>query len=41
MELRDKQKGGFTDEIIFSSRVSASLLDVEDEEDAAELGEEE
>ncbi|MEL0313065.1 MAG: DNA gyrase subunit A [Candidatus Poseidoniales archaeon] len=36
MELRDKQKGGFTDEIIFSSRVSASLLDVDDEEEAAE-----
>ena len=35
MELRDKDKGGFTDEIIFSSRVSASLLDAdeEDEED--------
>ena len=45
MELRDKQKGGFTDEIIFSSRVSASLLDVDDEEEADEaplhLGEEE
>ena len=36
MELRDKQKGGFTDEIIFSSRVSASLLDVDDEEEAGE-----
>ena len=32
MELRNKEKGGFTDEIIFSSRVSASLLDVDDEE---------
>ena len=45
MELRDKQKGGFTDEIIFSSRVSASLLDVDDEEEADDapthLGEEE
>ena len=41
MELRDKQKGGFTDEIIFSSRVSASLLDVEDDEEVSELGEEE
>ena len=45
MELRDKQKGGFTDEIIFSSRVSASLLDVDDEEEEGEapphLGEEE
>ena len=36
MELRDKQKGGFTDEIIFSSRVSASLLDVDDDEEAGE-----
>ena len=35
MELRDKEKGGFTDEIIFSSRVAASLLDDDmDEEDA-------
>ena len=41
MELRDKQKGGFTDEIIFSSRVSASLLDVDDEDDQTSLGEEE
>jgi len=45
MELRDKQKGGFTDEIIFSSSVSASLLDVDDEEEADEaplpIGEEE
>jgi DNA gyrase subunit A len=32
MELRDKEKGGFVDELIFSSRVSASLL--EDDEDA-------
>ena len=32
MELRNKEKGGFTDEIIFSSRVAASLLDVDDEE---------
>jgi hypothetical protein len=32
MELRNKVKGGFTDEIIFSSRVAASLLDVDDEE---------
>jgi DNA gyrase subunit A len=36
MELRDKDKGGFTDEIIFSSRVSASLMDVDDEEDDGE-----
>ena len=43
MELRNKEKGGFTDEIIFSSRVSASLLDVDDEEaeEDAVLGEEE
>ena len=27
MELRDKSKGGFADEIIFSSRISADLLD--------------
>ncbi len=32
MEFRDKEKGGFTDEIIFSSRVSASLLDEGDDE---------
>lgn len=36
MELRNKAKGGFTDELIFSSRVSASLLD--DDEDESELG---
>jgi len=41
MELRDKQKGGFTDEIIFSSRVSASLLDIDDDDDEAAPGEEE
>jgi len=41
MELRNKAKGGFTDEIIFSSRVSASLLDVDDEEEESSLGEEE
>jgi DNA gyrase/topoisomerase IV subunit A len=40
MELRNKKKGGFTDEIIFSSRVSASLLDVDDEEEESSLGEE-
>ena len=34
-------KGGFTDEIIFSSRVSASLLDVDDEDEESPLGEEE
>jgi len=36
MELRDKQKGGFTDEIIFSSRVSASLLDGDNEDEEGE-----
>ena len=41
MELRNKEKGGFTDEIIFSSRVSASLLDVDDEDEEALIGEEE
>ena len=41
MELRNKEKGGFTDEIIFSSRVSASLLDVDDEDDEPLGGEEE
>lgn len=41
MELRNKQKGGFTDEIIFSSRVSASLLDVDDEDEESLPGEEE
>ncbi|MBN29209.1 MAG: DNA gyrase subunit A [Euryarchaeota archaeon] len=41
MELRDKQKGGFTDEIIFSSRVSASLLDIDDDDHEAAPGEEE
>ena len=41
MELRDKQKGGFTDEIIFSSRVSASLLDIDDDEDEEAPSEEE
>ncbi len=41
MELRNKNKGGFTDEIIFSSRVPASLLDVDDEEEESSLGEEE
>ena len=40
MELRDKEKGGFTDEIIFSSRVAASLLDDEmDDEDGESSGE--
>ena len=43
MELRNKVKGGFTDEIIFSSRVSASILETEDEDVDEEVpsGEEE
>jgi len=42
MEFRNKEKGGFTDEIIFSSRVSASLLEDEDHDvDALATGEEE
>jgi len=44
MELRDKDKGGFTDEIVFSSRVSAALMDADEESDslpAAESSEEE
>jgi DNA gyrase subunit A len=36
MELRDKEQGGFMDEIIFSSRVSASLLDPDDEDESGE-----
>ena len=32
MELRNKEEGGFSDEIIFSSRVSASLLEADDHE---------
>jgi len=39
MELRDKEKGGFTDEIIFSSRVSASLLDDDMDEEGESSGE--
>ena len=41
MELRNKQKGGFTDEIIFSSRVSASLLDIDEEGEELSDAEEE
>ena len=33
MELRDKDKGGFVDEIIFSARLPAELVDEEDEFD--------
>ncbi|MDA8530502.1 DNA topoisomerase 4 subunit A [Candidatus Poseidonia alphae] len=32
MEFRNKSKGGFTDELIFSSRIPASLLDMSSEE---------
>ncbi|MDP6899311.1 MAG: DNA gyrase subunit A [Candidatus Thalassarchaeaceae archaeon] len=34
MELRDKDKGGFVDEIIFSARLPAVLVDEEDDFDA-------
>lgn len=33
MELRNKKSGGFVDELIFSSRISASLLDIDDEDE--------
>ena len=32
MELRDRDKGGFVDEIIFSARLPAELVDEEDAE---------
>ena len=44
MELRDREKGGFVDEIIFSARLPADLIDEEDAEPEAEVsidGEEE
>jgi len=44
MELRDREKGGFLDEIIFSARLPADLIDEEDAEPEAEVvvdGEEE
>ena len=45
MELRNKKSGGFVDELIFSSRISASLLDIDDEDeegaDASEGSQEE
>ena len=45
MELRNKKNGGFVDELIFSSRISASLLDIDDDDeegnDASEGSEEE
>ena len=45
MELRNKKSGGFVDELIFSSRISASLLEIDDEDeegaDASEGSQEE
>ena len=41
MELRDREKGGFVDEIIFSARLPAELIDEDDIPDAAVEGEEE
>jgi DNA gyrase subunit A len=38
MELRDREKGGFLDEIIFSARLPADLIDEEDAEPEAEVG---
>jgi Ca2+-binding EF-hand superfamily protein len=37
MELRDRDKGGFVDEIIFSARLPAELVDEEDEFDAMDV----
>lgn len=41
MELRDKDKGGFIDEIIFSARLPAELVDVEDQIELMTASEEE
>ena len=44
MELRDRDKGGFVDEIIFSARLPAELVDEDDVEPVLEVtgeGEEE
>ena len=41
MELRDKKKGGFIDEIIFSARLPAELVDDEDQVQPVEGSEEE
>jgi len=41
MELRDKKKGGFIDEIIFSARLPAELVDDEDQVQSVEGSEEE
>ncbi|MBL6743312.1 MAG: DNA gyrase subunit A [Candidatus Poseidonia sp.] len=40
MELRDKKNGGFVDELIFSSRISASLLDIDDEDEEGNMASE-
>jgi len=40
MELRDKSNGGFADEIIFSSRISADLLDDDTSPDDASVSSE-
>ncbi len=36
MELRDREKGGFVDEIIFSARLPAELIDEDDSEPVSE-----
>ena len=36
MELRDREKGGFVDEIIFSARLPAELVDADDSEPVSE-----
>ena len=41
MELRDREKGGFLDEIIFSARLPAELIDADDQIEIAESSEEE
>jgi len=41
MELRDKDKGGFVDELIFSSRIPASLLDDDEAHEPHSFGSEE
>jgi len=41
MELRDKEKGGFLDQIIFSARLPAELIDEDDIPEDAVAGEEE
>jgi len=41
MELRDREKGGFLDEIIFSARLPAELIDADDQIEITEPSEEE